>query len=167
VQGSSPEWIEAVFEASFFRSYSVLVAASVACAVAGARLAREPLARGAQLGVAAAGRSIGGAFTVTPRAGSANARRSTRSTPSAARRRTRGWRRRAPGALRFAARARLSEGRAAARRALFAGCVGVLVAIGTALAIPYLGSWDALVDCTARCWSASSRCLAHCWGSRR
>ena len=149
VQGSSPDWIEAVFEASFFRSYSVLVAASVACIVASARLAREPRARGAQLTVAAAAAviAIGGAFT-SHAAGWLGERAPLYALDAVHRAAAYAW----LGGVAHLVLFGLSgpspaEVMAVLPRAgrLFACCVGVLVTLGTVLAIPYLGSVEALV----------------------
>ena len=149
VQGSSPDWIEAVFEASFFRSYSVLVAASVACIVASARLAREPRARGAQLTVVAAAAviAVGGAFT-SHAAGWLGERAPLYALDAVHRAAAYAW----LGGVAHLVLFGLSgpspaEVMAVLPRAgrLFACCVGVLVTLGTVLAIPYLGSVEALV----------------------
>ena len=149
VQGSSPDWIRAVFEASFFRSYAVLVAASLACAAAGARLAREPHARGAQLAVAAAATviALGGAFT-SHAAGWLGERAPLYALDAVHRAAAYAWLGGVAHLVLFGfAGPSPADVKAVLPRAgrLFAGCVGVLVALGTVLAIPYLGSLDALV----------------------
>jgi putative copper resistance protein D len=149
VQGSSPAWVSAVFEASFFRSYSVLVAASVACAVAGSRLVRNPRDRRAQFSVAAGATviAIGGAFT-SHAAGWLGERSPLYALDALHRVAAYAWLGGVAHLVLFGlAGPSPVEAKAVLPRAgrLFASCVGVLVAVGTVLAIPYLGSWDALV----------------------
>ena len=149
VQGSSPQWVSAVFEASFFRAYSVLVLASIACAVAGSRLARDPRDRRAQWTVAigAAVIAAGGAFT-SHAAGWLGERAPLYALDALHRSAAYAWLGGVAHLVLFGlAGPSPVEAKAVLPRAgrLFAGCVGVLVAVGVALAIPYLGSWGALV----------------------
>ena len=149
VQGSSPAWVSAVFEASFFRSYSVLVAASVACAVAGSRLVRNPRDRRAQFSVAAGATviAIGGAFT-SHAAGWLGERAPLYALDALHRAAAYAWLGGVAHLVLFGlAGPSPVEAKAVLPRAgrLFASCVGVLVVVGTVLAIPYLGSWDALI----------------------
>ena len=149
VKDSSPTWLDAVFEASFFRAYLALVAASAVCALAGARLARDCHRRGAQLAAAlgAAALGVGGAFT-SHAAGWLGERAPLFALDAVHRLAAYAWLGGVGHLVLFGwARPSPVEEKAVLPRAarLFARCVGVLVAAGGALAIPYLGSPMTLV----------------------
>jgi putative copper resistance protein D len=149
VKDSSPAWLDAVFEASFFRAYLSLVAASAVCAVAGARLVRDSHRRGARIAVAigAAALGVGGAFT-SHAAGWLGERAPLFALDAVHRVAAYAWLGGVGHLVLFGwARPSPVEEKAVLPRAarLFARCVGVLVAAGAALAIPYLGSPTAIV----------------------
>jgi len=149
VKDSSPAWLDAVVEASFFRAYLALVAASAVCALAGLRLARDCHRPGAQLAAAlgAAAIAVGGAFT-SHAAGWLGARAPLFALDAIHRAAAYTWLGGVGHLVLFgSARPSPVELKAVLPRAarLFARCVAVLVAAGVALAIPYLGSLGALI----------------------
>lgn len=149
VRDSSSEWLGAVFEASFFRAYVAGMASGTVCAVAAARLAADGQRRGARAAAAlgALGIAIGGAFT-SHAAGWLGERAPLFALDAVHRAAAYAWLGGVAHLVLFgAARPNPVELKAVLPRAarLFAGCVGTLVAVGLALAVPYVGEPDALL----------------------
>ena len=153
VRDVSAEWLSAVFEASFFRAYLGLIAAAVVCAAAARVLARPGVngrrKRTAQVGAAlgAAGVAVGGAFT-SHAAGWLGDRAPLLALDAIHRAAAYAWLGGVAHLVLFgAARPNPVEVKSVLPRAsrLFAACVGVLVAVGVALAVPYVGGVQRLV----------------------
>jgi putative copper resistance protein D len=147
VRGVSSEWLAALFEASFFRAYLSLIAAGAICAVAAGALARgaEPATSRRRARLAASlgafGIAVGGAFT-SHAAGRLGDRTLLLVLDALHRAAAYAWLGGVAHLVLFgAARPNPVELKSVLPRAarLFATCVGVLVAAGAALAVPYLG----------------------------
>ena len=144
VRGVSTEWLGALLDASFFRAYLGLAAAAALCAGAARAVARGAHSGSAPLAAAlgAVGIALGGAFT-SHAAGWLGDRLPLFALDAVHRGAAYAW---LGGvahlALFGAARPNPVEVKSVVPRAsrLFAACVGVLVAAGVALALPYIGT---------------------------